>query len=123
MQNFLFVVEQEYEDFTYRRDKDNRVWLFWMDVLNNAPFEICSEIQTTYISLLEQPPQNFKITGVAPFQFKPLKDSKVSEKLSKYLDQFIVFVEFKDPKRFNQWSKDFSSDSAKFVSKHNATKN
>lgn len=116
----IFVIEDEYNDFKIRRDKENRVWLFWMDIMSNAPDSLSSEIQSSFINLEEQSPNKFKITGVSPFQFVPNRYSSCTDKLVKYLKEFVVFVEFRDQKRLTEWNREFFAESLNFVSKYNA---
>jgi hypothetical protein len=97
--NYIFVKEQEYKDYVVSANRRNRVLRFWIDIFRVMPLKLKKEAKQKATNLVGKSQGEFEITGAIPYQFET---QGASEELSKYLDQFAVFVEHDTPE-IHKW--------------------
>lgn len=97
--NFIFAKEEEYKEFLYKANKDNKIRVFFRNMLKDMPEKLRGEIKHLPTSIQEYTNEVLDITGAEPFTFYT---RGASETLKRYLESYIVFVE-KDSEEVIKW--------------------
>lgn len=100
---YLFVKEEEYEEYRLKGNKQNRIHRFWVEIINSLESSNKKEIKSKLTDLrLKGVEGKYNITGAKPYQFITRESSK---ELQEALDNFAIFVEY-DTDQIFRWKED-----------------
>lgn len=69
--SFIFAKEVEYKEFLYKANKNNKIRIFFKNMLKDMPEKLRVEIKLLPTSIQEYTSETLNITGVVPFAFIP----------------------------------------------------
>jgi len=97
--NSIRVKNEVLQDYTCRRNRQNPVHRFWMQILSEMPGHLKEEARTKRTDLVKQDISKSPTQDAVPFQFETLSGSK---ELAQFLNKYIVLVE-EEIQRIKDW--------------------
>lgn len=82
----LFVSIKEFEAYQLKRHKGIKIHDFWKLIIKNAPITLEGELRRKFTDLIRSEENDTK-----EFEAYIFRTKNSSEKLKKYLEQFIVY--------------------------------
>jgi hypothetical protein len=89
---YTFAKESEYKEFMLRSNRGNKIREFFFSIITEMPIELKKEVRKNPTRLVETNRFENSIAGVKEYSFVT---ERCSEELTKYLENFAVFVEEK----------------------------
>jgi shikimate 5-dehydrogenase len=108
---YIFAKQDEYKDFVFKSNRNNKIRGFFVSIINEMPIELKQEVRKSPTKLAETSRYKDSINGAREYSFIT---QDCSEELSNYLEGFAVFVE-QDTKKITQWKQKISD--LKFIIK------
>jgi hypothetical protein len=98
---FIFTKESEYKDYLMKSKIDNKIRIFFRDILRSMPKKLKQEINNSPTNLKDTNKFINRIIGAKEFSFITENSSK---ELKDYLSNFKVFVE-RDTPEIIKWKR------------------
>ncbi len=109
--NNIFVSEEDYQEYTYSSNRQNRILRFWVSIFRDMPVNLQSEAKSKPTNLIKQFTEESELRGAILYRFKT---EGASDKLQKYLDNYGVFVEVETEETI-EWKEQIKDLKIKFI--------